>query len=160
MPTPNQMYEELCGRLDKIGTGLEGLARQTEQLHSRMYREWVPFRLTDGGTCAGGAVNIGGEQSQLVPAPNGWEARVERICIQISGASSAARADFYRGNAADGTAFFDFISGFFGSSPSVNASDYASRPYFMNGTPLFIVLSGAVATAAVTVRVEGVRREV
>lgn len=153
-------YNELCSKLDAQTAAIEHVGKliQSDQEHSRRQREWQPFVLTDAGTTdANGAATVGGDGSYLVPAPNGWEARVHRIVVTVHGASAAATVTTYHGAASD-TSLFDFAQAMLGNTPSRQIADYNSPVYFAAGESISVVIGGAVATQAVVVRVEGLRR--
>lgn len=119
--------------------------------------EWEPFVLVDGGTTDGSG-NLTVTCGQPV-ASNGWEGYVGRVAVTVQGASSAATVANYHGSAADGN-LFDFAGAMIGSSPSRIVADYNTPVYFRDGQHVTVVVTGAVASSGVIVRVEGRRRPV
>jgi hypothetical protein len=145
----------LCERLDALNRSLLEFPR-TDQQHSPAEREWQRFVLTDGGIAsAAGALTVGGGGSNLIPAPNGWEAYITSVAVTVSGASAAATVVNYNSD----LNLFDYANALLGNSPSRIVAFYDQETvYCEQGDPLNIVIAGAVANAAVFVRVAGKRR--
>lgn len=155
----DEKYDGLCSRLDELNTNLREFPRADVQQHSKMLREWERFALIDGGQASNtGALTVGGGGTNLIPAPNGWEAYITSIAVTVSGASAAATVTNYNGEVAD-TNLFDYANAMLGNSPSRIVAFYDREVvYCEQGDPINIVVAGAVATANVTVRVCGKRR--
>ena len=151
--------DELCRQLDELNRNLREFPRN-EQQHSRGYNEWERFALIDGGNAsAGGALTIGGANTNLRPASNGWEAYVTSIAVTVSGASSGATVAVYNGDLADQN-LVDYANAMFGSSPSRLVAFYDRETFYVEqGDCLTIVLASTAASATVTVRVAGKRRQ-
>lgn len=150
-----QARDELFGHMIALRTSIDTLVTQNDQRHSVQMREWEPFRRVNGGTCdSNGAATI-----TVKPAQTGWEAELGRISVTVSGASQAATVAAYAIGVQD-TDLVDYAGSMYGNSPSRLVGDYNTKIYFINDEDLFIVIAGAVASAAVTIRAEGRRREV
>lgn len=155
----NEKYEGLCTRLDELTVALNSFPR-SEQQHSPQLREWERFVLFDGGVCVGGAVTVGGNDSNLTPAPNGWEAYVTSVAITLSGASAAATCAAYNGDLSDQN-LFDYSPAFLGNTPSRLVSFYEPETLFSEqAESLTFDIAAAAATATCVVRVTGKRRQV
>lgn len=151
--------DTLLVQMDALTGALRDFPRGDQQ-HSKANREWEPFVLLDGGTTsAAGLATIGGQGSNLIPAATGWEAYVHRVAVTVQGASSAATVANYHGEVGDQN-LFDWSAGMFGNTPSRVVADYSSPVFFTQGSPLTVVVTGAVATQGVVIRVEGRRRQV
>lgn len=151
-----ELYDGLCGKLDRLSVALE----QSDQLHSRQYREWERFVLTDGGQTSGtGGLTVGGAQSNLRPAPTGWEAYITAIAVTVGGASAAATVTNYNGEQ-DERNLFDYANAMLGSTPARLVAFYDPETVYCEpNDTLSIVIAGAVASQLVTVRVAGKRRQ-
>ena len=153
-----EKYDNLCAKLDALTQALHEFPRN-DQTHSKQMREWEEFVLIDGGQTDGaGAATIGGSGSNLLPAANGWEARIHRVVVTVGGASAAATVANYVGSA-DPQNLFDFASAMFGNTPSRVVGGYIDGIYSEQGRHTTIVIAGAVAAQQVTVRVTGRRRQ-
>lgn len=150
--------DELCRQLDELNRNLREFPRN-EQQHAPQYKEWERFALIDGGlTSAGGALTVGGGGANLRPCPTGWEAYITSVAVTVGGASSAATVANFNGES-DPQNLFDYANTMLGSSPSRIVAFYDPETvYVEQGDPLTIVIAGAVASQAVTVRVTGKRR--
>ena len=151
--------DELCRQLDELNRNLREFPRN-EQQHSRGYNEWERFALIDGGNAsAGGALTIGGANTNLRPAPNGWEAFVTSIAVTVSGASAAATLTVYNGDLADQN-LADYANALLGASPSRIKLTYQPEEFYVEqGDCLTLVLASTAASATVTVRICGKRRQ-
>ena len=161
----NEKYERLCGSMDALTKALHEFPR-ADQTHSKQMREWEQFEITNGGKVASNAtvITIGGGNTQLVPAPRGWEARVERISLSADGSSSGAFAAVFRGEAGplnliDRAATFAAVN-ILGTTTYTNVADYNSPLYFFDGEPAVIEFGGLANSANVYVILYGQRREV
>lgn len=148
-------YIELSERLDRLAVASERLAVQNDQLHSVAYREWEPFVIAFG--------NVTDSNKTLTLKhhlfTNGWEGYVDRVTVTVAGASAAATVATYRGDVSD-TNLIDWASALYGNSPSRIAGDYNSPIYFRDDDRFCaVVTSSADVGNAVTVRVEGRRRQ-
>lgn len=165
---PTQAWSDLCDKLDRQNELLAGIHAflQADQQHSKQLREWEEFTLWDGGAVGAAAttITIGSEGSNLIPAPNGWEAYISRVVLAASGASSGARAAVFRGantpqNLIDRAVAFGLTS-INAVSYYTNVSDYSSPTYFVNAEPITVEFAGLANSAQITVRVSGKRRQV
>lgn len=152
-------YEELCRSMEALTAALRDFPR-TDQEHSRGYREWERFALIDGGQAtAGGALTVGTAQSNLRPCQTGWEAYLTSVAVTVSGASAAATVANYNGEVNDQN-LFDYANSMLGNSPSRIVALYDPEVVYIEaGDAISIVIAGAVASANVTVRVCGKRRQ-
>lgn len=153
-----ERYDELCSKLDELNANLRDFPRADQQ-HAKQLREWERYVLTDGGVCTANAVDVGGEGSNLRPAPTGWEAYVTSIAITVSGASNGATAIIYNGNKSD-INLVDIASAMFIGSPSRAVAFYDPETFYCEqGDTLTVSIGSAgAATSTVIVRVTGKRR--
>lgn len=146
--------DELFEHLKTLNASVEALATQTDQRHSAQMREWEPLRHMDAGPCdATGAVTL-----TVRPGNTGWEAKIGRLAVTVSGASSGASVAVYTIGAQD-TNLVDYSPVMYGNSPSRIVADFNHPVYLSNGEQLAIVVAGAVTLANATIRVEGFHRE-
>ncbi len=131
-----------------------------DQTHSRQLREWERFALIDGAALsAAGGATVGTSQSNLRPCATGWEAYITSIAVTVAGASAAASVANYNGEV-DATNLFDYANAMLGNSPSRIVAFYEPETvYVEQGDAISIVIAGGVASAQVTVRVCGKRRQ-
>lgn len=151
--------DRLCDQLDELNQALREFPRNDQQ-HSPGYREWERFALIDGGnTGASGGLTIGQGNTNLRPAPTGWEAYVLAVAVTVGGASSAATVTNYNGDVGDQN-LFDYANQMFGGTPSRIVAFYdEDQVYVESGDAISIVIAGAVTNQNVTVRVTGKRRQ-
>jgi hypothetical protein len=156
----DEKYDTLCTKLDALTDALHTFPRSDQQTHSKQEREWQRFAMIDGGKTDGsGNLTVGGGGTNLIPAPNGWEAFITSIAVTVTGASAAATVTNYNGEVSDAN-LLDFASAMLGNSPSRIIAFYDFEVvYCEQADPLSIVVAGAVASANVTVRVCGKRRQ-
>jgi hypothetical protein len=150
----NEKYETLCTKLDALTQAIQS-AHQSDQLHSKQLREWEPFRHYDQVALS----NVGAGTLQLQPARAGWEARVCRVSVSVTGASGATVVAVYV-SGQDETMLLDISAGLQGASPSRTVADYNQPLYFTNAEAMLVAFTGAAASASANVRIEGFRREV
>lgn len=146
--------DELFAQMAALRTSIDTLVTQNDQRHSVQMREWEPLRHPDSGACdATGAATL-----NVRPAQTGWEAKVGRLAITVSGASSGASVTVYAIGAAD-TNLVDYSPVMYGNSPSRLVADFNTPVYLSNGEQLAVVIAGAVTLANVVIRAEGYHRE-
>ena len=154
----HEKYDGLCDRLDRLTAALEAFPRNDQQ-HAPAYREWDRWTLYDGGQAtAGGALTVGGSGTNLVPAPNGWEAYITSVVISATGASSAATVASYIGGNQEQN-LFDYGNSLLGNSPSRLVAFYDQEVVWVRpGEALTFVFASLAASSEVFVKVTGKRR--
>ena len=158
----NDKYDALFLEVQRIAEAAEKFEfPKSDQQHSPGYREWERFNLVDGGQCDGsGNLTVGGGDSRLRITNAGWEAYLTSVAVTVSGASSAATVTNYVGGVADPN-LLDYANQMLGNSPSRIVGFYDKETvYFYSNQALTVVIAGAVASANVTVRAAGKRRQV
>ena len=153
------LQEALSEHLDLLRQILSSL----EQQHTARLREWEPWRDSAGDVAsAAGAAAV-----ELRAVSAGWEYQVSRITVSASGASSSGVIAVYvipQGSALSGQAqdelyMVDELPAMDGNSPSRGIADEFSPIYLTGNDQLVVSFTGVVASAVVTVRAEGLRRQ-
>lgn len=156
-----QRYDQLCAKLDANTAAMRELTSsfpRSDQQHSRQYREWERWTLLDGGVASGGALTVGGNGSNLVPASSGQEAYLTSVIVSATGASSGGTAALYIGDSQEQN-LIDYAAALSGSSPSRLIAYYDLETVWIRpGEALTIVFASLAASSSVFVKATGKRR--
>jgi hypothetical protein len=86
---------------------------------------------------------------------------VERVGFVVSGANAAATAALYLDSPQADVDLLDYMGALVGANPSRGVFAAPGGPYLIpNGTPIILVIAGAVAGSQVSVRYQGRLEEV